>query len=210
MVRPNESSAFIGLGSNLGQRRANLQEAEERIKLSGLDVLRSSGVYETEPVDYTAQPWFLNQVIEVGPSSADARNGGRDLPPPARLLESLLQIERELGRRRNVRSGPRLIDLDLLLYGDLVVDEVLESAEAVMDSDHGAAYSDSEGSVATGEGPAAANRVVIPHPRLHLRRFVLVPLCEIDPAIMHPVLGKTCAELLANLKDKSVVRAVRG
>src|SRR5262249_20456744 len=102
MVRLNESSAFIGLGSNLGQGRANLQEAAERIKLSGLDVLRSSGVYETEPVDFTAQPWFLNQVIEVGPSSADARNGGHDLPPPARLLESLLQIERELGRRRNV------------------------------------------------------------------------------------------------------------
>src|SRR5260370_386757 len=102
MVQLNASTAFIGLGSNLGRREANLADAIERIKSLGLDVLRRSSIYETEPVGYASQSWFLNQVMEVGPSEAGPIKAGRDLPPPARLLALLLQIERDMGRRRRI------------------------------------------------------------------------------------------------------------
>jgi 2-amino-4-hydroxy-6-hydroxymethyldihydropteridine diphosphokinase len=176
MPQLNASTAFIGLGSNLGRREANLAEAIERIESQGLDVVRHSGVYETEPVGYAAQSWFLNQVIEVGPAATDPLKAGRDLPQPARLLALLLQIERDMGRTRTIRDGPRIIDLDLLLYGDVVMD-------------------DADGSL------------VIPHPRLHLRRFVLVPLCEIAPQVVHPILLKTPCQLLNDLGGEEVVRA---
>jgi 2-amino-4-hydroxy-6-hydroxymethyldihydropteridine diphosphokinase len=206
MVQLNASPAFIGLGSNLGRREANLAEAIERIKSLGLAVVRYSSVYETEPVGYAAQPWFLNQVVEVRPSATDPLKAGSDLQSPAHLLALLLQIERDMGRRRSIPGGPRVIDLDLLLYGDLVIDESLKSPKEMIDAGGGAGDSNSEDSADAIDARRAANRVVIPHPRLHLRRFVLLPLCEIDASIMHPVLGTTCGELLANLEDKSVVQ----
>ena len=155
---------FLGLGSNLGNREANLSEAERRIRDSGLSLIRLSSIYETEPVGYLDQPWFLNQVIEVESGNAI---------DPIGLLDGLLRIEHEMGRRREKPNGPRLIDIDLLLFGDVIL---------------------------------SLEKITLPHPRMHLRRFVLEPLGEIAPGLKHPVIGKSVAELLAALDDPSTVR----
>jgi 2-amino-4-hydroxy-6-hydroxymethyldihydropteridine diphosphokinase len=168
-------AAYIGLGSNVGDRVANLREATERIKTLGIEVVRQSSIYETEPVGFTDQPWFLNQVIEatvfVQPNAAQA----------GAFLAELLDIEREMGRKRTIANGPRLIDIDLLLFDDLIVSH--------------------------SNDPASSNSadMVLPHPRMHERRFVLEPLCEIAPDLVHPALKKTSREILASLNDQSVV-----
>ena len=103
--------AFIGLGSNLGDRQAYLSAACQALaETPGILLARSSSLYETEPVGYTEQGWFLNQVVEIA-TTID----------PYGLLQALQQIEQELGRRRLIRWGPRVIDLDLLLYGNQVL-----------------------------------------------------------------------------------------
>lgn len=168
-------SAYIGLGSNIGDRRANLVEAIERIKELGFEIVRQSSIYETEPVGFTDQPWFLNQVIEaklsVQPNAAQA----------ASFLAELLDIEREMGRKRTIVHGPRLIDIDLLLFDDLIVQHSNDTASS-----------------------SKTLGIVLPHPRMHLRRFVLEPFCEIAPDLVHPVLKKTCHEILASLNDQVV------
>ena len=147
-----EVTVFIGLGSNMGNREELLKKALERIeKLMPIQAV--SSVYETEPVGYEAQDWFLNMVIQ----------GTTRLFPDV-LLERLQDIETDLGRQRAIANGPRTIDLDILLYGD-----------AVMATEH----------------------IIVPHPRLHERAFVLAPLAEIAPALEHPVLHKNMAALLA-------------
>lgn len=152
--------AYVGLGSNLGDRAAYLLKALSLLsRLQKTHLLRLSPVYETEPVG-PPQPPYLNLVAEVETQLT-----------PRILLASLLQIERSLGRERKERWGPRTIDLDLLLYGDLVLKE---------------------------EG------LEIPHPRLHQRAFVLVPLVDLIPEGRHPVLGRTFAQLLAPLDRKGV------
>lgn len=158
---------YLGLGSNLGEREANLKEAARRIAALGLTITRASSIYETEPVGYADQPWFLNQVIEVASAAPRA---------PAELLESLLLIEREMGRRASVKDGPRLIDIDLLLYGDIVLSQA---------------------------------GIILPHPRMHLRRFVLEPMAEIAPGVEHPAFGETMAEMLSALEDSSTVRVYK-
>jgi 2-amino-4-hydroxy-6-hydroxymethyldihydropteridine diphosphokinase len=169
--------AYICLGSNLGDRLANLSEAVDRIRQQGHVVVGSSSIYETEPVGLKDQAWFLNQVIAIDPTLARKASDKEVTAPQAKqLLDNLLEIEREMGRRRLIPCGPRLIDIDLLLLGDLVV-----------------------GSSHEGDG------LILPHPRLHLRRFVLEPLCEIAPDLMHPVEGRTCRQLLAGLEDRSRV-----
>lgn len=151
----------MALGGNLGDRAAYLLQALSRLsRLPETRLLRLSPVYETDPVG-PPQPPYLNLVAEL-----DTR-----LPPRA-LLEALLGIEQALGRVRREPWGPRTVDLDLLLYGNLVLKE---------------------------EG------LEVPHPRLHQRAFVLVPLCDLVPQGRHPVLGRTFAELLAAL-DPSGVR----
>jgi 2-amino-4-hydroxy-6-hydroxymethyldihydropteridine diphosphokinase len=162
---PSESvRAYVGMGSNLGDRAGNLLLGMRGMMSAGLRVLRLSSVYETEPVGVVEeQPAYLNAVAELGPP----------FPPPEELLARLLKVEYALGRRRARTLAARTLDLDLLLYGD-------EHSETPL--------------------------VTLPHPRMHLRRFVLEPLCELAPASRHPVLNKTCAELLAETDDNSRVR----
>lgn len=102
--------AYLSLGSNLGDRQAHLRATLDRLPAPGVRVVRVSPIYETEPVDFTDQPWFLNLVAEVETSLA-----------PADLLAHTQQIEAALGRQRTVPKGPRTVDIDILLYGDRVV-----------------------------------------------------------------------------------------
>lgn len=154
---------FIGLGSNIGDRAANLDRAIDGLRRHGLTVGLRSSVYSTAPVDVLDQDDFLNQVI------------GCDTDLPARaILEICLRVERDMGRVRTRDRGPRIIDLDLLLAGD----EVLED-DGGLD---------------------------LPHPRMHLRRFVLCPLVEIAPRALHPLLGLEAAELLRRCPDRSRVQ----
>ena len=155
--------AYVGMGSNLGDRAGNLLLGVRGMTEAGLCVLRLSSVYETEPVGVTdVQPAFLNMAAELGPP----------LPSPEELLALLLGVEHTLGRRRATPLAARTLDLDLLLYGDVRT-----------------------------ETPT----LTLPHPRLHLRRFVLAPLAELAPATRHPTLDKTIAELLAASDDDSRV-----
>lgn len=156
-------NAYVGLGSNLGHRAGYLLLAVRGMLDAGLDVIRLSNVYETEPVENENQPLFLNMVAELR---------GSTLPSPEQVLARLLRIEYSLGRTRDVHMGPRTIDLDLLICKD-------ERRETEF--------------------------LTLPHPRLHARRFVLVPLNELVPALVHPVLGKPVSELLANTSDRSSV-----
>ena len=159
-----ERRAYVGMGSNLGDRAGNLLLALRGMTAAGLSVLRLSSVYETEPAGVEdEQPAFLNMVAELG----------APLPEPGELLRLLLDIERSLGRRRVRPLAPRTLDLDLLLY---------------------------EGEV------SATETLTLPHPRLHLRRFVLAPLAELAPGTRHPVLLKTFAELLEATPVRPYVR----
>jgi 2-amino-4-hydroxy-6-hydroxymethyldihydropteridine diphosphokinase len=159
-----ETDVCILLGSNLGNRQAFLSLAiNEIVSLCGKLVARSD-IYETEPWGFEGTSDFLNQVIIINSALA-----------PLGLLETLLQIETNLGRKRNIDEGyvSRFIDIDILYYGDIVIDtEVLS----------------------------------IPHPRLHFRRFTLVPLVELLPDFIHPVLQKSNTELLQLLDDSSPVK----
>ncbi len=152
--------AYVGLGSNLGDRAAHLLLGLSALsRLPKTHLLRLSPVYETEPVG-PPQPPYLNMVAELETELS-----------PTGLLAEMLRIEKALGRERRERWGPRTLDLDLLLYGDLVLEEAGLS---------------------------------VPHPRLHERAFVLVPLLDLLPEGRHPLLGQSFAELLASLDASSV------
>jgi 7,8-dihydro-6-hydroxymethylpterin-pyrophosphokinase len=181
----NRSGVFIGLGSNLGNREANLREARNRLELLGIEIVRASSNYETEPWGYANQPKFLNQVIQVEIKS-DLTERPNELQQHAdsigamlarKLLSNLLKVEIEMGRQRTIANGPRIIDLDLLLFGDLILNS------------------------STGQPDLEGPPIVVPHPRMHVRRFVLEPLCEIAPENIHPVLQKTCLELLSSVRE---------
>jgi 2-amino-4-hydroxy-6-hydroxymethyldihydropteridine diphosphokinase len=156
-------NAYVSLGSNLGDRAGYLLLGVRGMLDAGLDVIRLSSIYETEAVEFEEQPAFLNMVAELR---------GSTLPSPEQTLARLLRIEYSLGRTRDVRMGPRTIDLDLLIFKD--------------------ARSDTE-------------FLKLPHPRIAARRFVLVPLAELVPNLVHPVIGKSICELLAETKDSSRV-----
>ena len=156
-------NAYVGLGSNLGDRAGYLVLAVRGMLDAGLDVIRLSHIYETAPVGREDQPSFLNMVAELR---------GSTLPSPDQLLARLLRIEYALGRTREVPQGPRTIDLDLLIFKD---------------------------------ERSSTEFLTLPHPRLQARRFVLVPLNELVPYLIHPALGKSITELLANTSDKSAV-----
>lgn len=157
----SEHLVYIALGSNLGDRLANLQAALQRFAPQVV-IDRQSSVYETEPWGYADQPAFLNMAVAAKTS----------LEPDA-LLVFLKNIEQEMGRATTFRNGPRLIDLDILFYDELVLD---------------------------------TPPLVIPHPRLHERAFVLVPLADVAPEHLHPVLGETVLHLLMGINLTGITK----
>tara|TARA_B100000315_G_scaffold151091_1_gene139891 strand:- start:1761 stop:2270 length:510 start_codon:yes stop_codon:yes gene_type:complete len=153
-----EARAFVSLGANQIEPERQIKEAMGRLKtVDGLRFVASSSFYMTEPVGPIAQPPFLNSVSEWRTSLS-----------PRDFLGVILCVEERMGRRRTVRWGPRLIDIDLLLFSDCIIE---------------------------------APDFKVPHPRMHMRRFVLEPLVEIDPDVLHPVQGKTAVNLLSGLPD---------
>jgi 2-amino-4-hydroxy-6-hydroxymethyldihydropteridine diphosphokinase len=158
---PAPALVFLGLGSNLGDRLAHLRAALEGLK-PAYQIERVSSVYETAPQLVTDQPAFYNLVCA----------GYTDLAPHD-LLVFLKQLEARLGRQARYRYGPREIDLDILLYGDLLL---------------------------------SAPDLIIPHPRLAERAFVLVPLAEIAPDLLHPVLQQPISDLAAQVSGQAVKR----
>jgi 2-amino-4-hydroxy-6-hydroxymethyldihydropteridine diphosphokinase len=158
---------FIGVGSNLGDRRENCREARRRVtELPKTRVVKESSLYESEPHG-NAKTWFGNSVLEVE----------TELSPPD-LLKRLKQIEEDMGRKRvkGKRWGSRIIDLDILFYDNEIVDK---------------------------------RNLKIPHPRLPQRRFVLVPLSELAPQLIHPGLNQSVSELLATTKDTKKIHLMR-
>ncbi len=150
---------YVGIGSNLGDRERNCLRAIELMEERSLKVNRRSRMYETEPWGVKDQPRFINMAVSVE-TALD----------PRKLLGLLKDVEKLMGREETGRYGPRIIDLDILLYDSLVVKE-----------------------------PG----LEIPHPLMHEREFVLVPLADITPDTVHPVLKKTIRELRNGLKQKS-------
>ena len=153
-----ETTAYLGLGSNLGDRWANLRSAIQLLDTPnlGVRVVRASRVYETEPWGLAGQPRFLNCAVQAATSL-----------PPFPLLRRLKQVEAAVGRASGPRYGPRVADLDILLYGGLTLDEL---------------------------------ELQVPHPRLHLRAFALVPLAELIPTYVHPLLDQTIGGLAQNVE----------
>lgn len=156
---------YIGLGSNLGNPEANIREALEMLdRRTEIKVIAVSSLYLTEPVGLEDQPWFYNCVAELETELA-----------PEQLMDILQSIENGLGRVRTIRWGPRTVDLDILLFGKLTIDN---------------------------------ERLIVPHPRMQERSFVMVPLDEIAPLAQFPD-GKSVAEIRRNLKNEKKYSCIR-
>ncbi|MBS3128746.1 2-amino-4-hydroxy-6-hydroxymethyldihydropteridine diphosphokinase [Candidatus Woesearchaeota archaeon] len=155
------TKVFLGLGSNLGDRKAYLEKAMSCLK-EKTKIVACSSLYKTEPVGYGNQNDFYNRVIEI-----------ETRLQPKKLLTFLQKIEKKLGKKKKRKNGPRTIDIDILLYDRLVIKE---------------------------------KNLIIPHPRMHERRFVLIPLKEIAPKFVHPKMKKSISELLRSVKEKKRVR----
>jgi 2-amino-4-hydroxy-6-hydroxymethyldihydropteridine diphosphokinase len=155
--------AYVGLGSNLGDREAMIRLAlDDLARLSETTLVRASSLYDTEPVGETEQPNYLNAVVQLD-TELTARQ----------LLWNLMLIEKRLGRVRTQKWGPRTMDLDLLLYGTQVIEEP---------------------------------DLRVPHAELTRRSFVLVPLVELDPMLIHPVTGETLVSHLSRLGARPLVK----
>ena len=156
--------AYLSLGSNVGDREANMRDAIARLGAAGR-VVAVSSFYETEPVEFTQQPWFLNCAVALETGKT-----------PQQLMTAILRIEEEMGRQRGQKKGPRSIDIDILIFEDMIMD---------------------------------SNELTIPHPAMHQRRFVLEPLAEIAPELLHPIFKKTISELRDALPAGQAVRKLR-
>ena len=152
-------TAYIGVGSNIGNKLLNCLNGINTLTSTGKAVLKDqSRFYKTEPVDYKDQDWFVNLVVKI-----------ETIFDPFQLFDELKLIERDAGRvEDSIKFGPRVLDLDIILYDDLV---------------------------------SNTSGLVIPHPRMHKRRFVLRPICDINPTIVHPVLRKDMQYLLDTLDE---------
>jgi 2-amino-4-hydroxy-6-hydroxymethyldihydropteridine diphosphokinase len=149
-------TAYIGIGSNVGDPLSNCLKAIDLINnMDGCRVADRSDFFRTEPVGSISQEWYVNGVVRIETTLA-----------PRELLRSLLAIESHMGRVRRQKWEPRIIDLDILLYGNEVLEE---------------------------------NDLRIPHPLMHQRRFVLMPIVELNPGLVHPVIGRSMAELMDDL-----------
>lgn len=161
--------AFLGLGSNLGDRQYYLEEARQQLSAHpSVQILRVSSLYETEPVGYHDQGWFLNQVVEVKTTLC-----------PEELFLITQGIENKLGRKRLIHWGPRVIDLDILLFGNRDIN---------------------------------TPDLIIPHPRMYERQFVLVPLSEIAPDLLHPdgISTQQHLDMLQEREDREKIRLFEG
>ncbi|MCF8054343.1 MAG: 2-amino-4-hydroxy-6-hydroxymethyldihydropteridine diphosphokinase [Deltaproteobacteria bacterium] len=169
MLTKFTAECFIGVGSNIAwlgeDRTSSIKEAVARLAaIDGLEVIRQSSVYQSQPVGFACSDWFRNSVVKVETTIN-----------PARLLSKLKNIEAMMGRRgsRRKKYESRVIDLDILLYGGLIVDEMFLS---------------------------------IPHPHMHERRFVMVPMEEVAPDLVHPLLRMSMRDILDDLEDCHLVR----
>ncbi len=156
------TTAYIALGSNLGDRAGNLLLAVRSIVEASFIVNRLSPIYETEPVELESDTKFLNMVAEISVTNVTA----------TQMMARLLRIEYLLGRTGKNLKKPRTVDLDMLFFGDTQMDTEF---------------------------------LILPHPRMHLRKFVLKPLSKIAPNFVHPVLGREILDILADLNDTSEV-----
>ncbi|NOX19921.1 MAG: 2-amino-4-hydroxy-6-hydroxymethyldihydropteridine diphosphokinase [Nitrospirae bacterium] len=150
---------YIGVGSNLGDRLSNCKKAIKELSRNALKILKVSTVYESKPWGVTEQPAFLNLVVY-----------GQTKLTPYELLGRLKGIESTLGREETYRWGPRVIDLDILFYGDQIIN---------------------------------GKELIVPHPYLTERIFVLKPLSEIAPELRHPLTGKTVLEYLNDVEKEN-------
>jgi 2-amino-4-hydroxy-6-hydroxymethyldihydropteridine diphosphokinase len=156
-VKPH--SVIISVGSNLGDKLANCQQGIDRLLASGkASLVNASRFYRTSPVDFLDQDWFVNAAVKIETALE-----------PVELLDTLQSIQQQVGRLKGgIRFGPRILDLDIIFYDQLVMKTPL---------------------------------LEIPHPRMHKRRFVLQPICDIDPDIVHPLLNMPLKSLLNQLDD---------
>jgi 2-amino-4-hydroxy-6-hydroxymethyldihydropteridine diphosphokinase len=160
------NKVFLLIGGNMGDRLQNLHQAIALLAATCGPVTQQSAVYETAAWGKTDQASFLNQALLLN-----------TLLTPQELITTILSVEEQLGRRRMEKNGPRVIDIDIIFYNDLVMHEP---------------------------------HLTIPHPQLQNRRFVLIPLIEIAPDFVHPVLRKTLTELLSECRDDLAVNKLVG
>ncbi len=158
-------TVYLSLGSNIGERENNIINALRILKLKGIELIKLSSLYKTEPVGKENQPYFYNMVAKaISPYQ------------PEELLNIIKEIETEMGRIWTQKWGPRLIDIDILFFDDRIIN---------------------------------TEKLIIPHPELHKRDFVLIPMAEIEPEFMHPVLNKTIEEILNLPHERKKVEWVK-